>query len=282
MHPASLLCCATQHKCAARRPALMSSPPFSAARQPTANSCFRIGDTALQPAWPAGFPFSVIPVIAFTSWIYCIEIFFTLPWKRVCREIFHCIEYIFYHSRFFSNLRLPLKQSLPWIHRIACVFFIIQDFWATCTCPEKHELPGYFSTVLKYFYHSGFFSNLGLPWKTRVALNSLYWMYIFYHSRFLSNLRLPWKTRVVLIFFTVLKYFCHSGFLSNLRLPWKHSLPWIHCIEYIVFIIQDFWATSACPEIFEDRGRPPLPDPPPRTPMLAIIIPTHLSYQCSL
>ena len=50
-------------------------------------------------------------------------------------------------------------------------------------------------------------------------------------------------------------------------LPWKQSLPWIKCIEYAFFIIQDFWTTCACPENrvcpenFQDRGggRPPRP-----------------------
>jgi len=156
-------------------------------------------------------------VIAFTGWIYCIEIFFTLPWKKVCREIVHCIEYIFYHSGFLSNLPLPWKQSLSWIHCIECIFFIIQYFWATCPFHEKQRV------------------------------------------------------------------------------------PWIHCIEYIFFIIQDFWATCACPEnrgypeftvlnvyflsfrifeqlalalktefalkFFRTGGRPPPPNPSPRTPM---------------
>ena len=80
-------------------------------------------------------------VIAFTGWIYCIEIFFTLPWKKVCREIVHCIEYIFYHSGFLSNLPLPWKQSLSWIHCIECIFFIIQYFWATCPFHEKQRVP---------------------------------------------------------------------------------------------------------------------------------------------
>ena len=43
----------------------------------------------------------------------------------------------------------------------------------------------------------------------------------FHRSRFLCNLRLPWKNRVALKFSTVLN---------------------------ILFIIQDFWATCACPE----------------------------------
>ena len=95
------------------------------------------------------------------------------------------------------------------------------------------------------------FEQLSLALKTEFVLNSLYWIYIFCHSGFLSNLRLLWKTRVALISFTVLKYFNHSGFLSNLRLPWKQTLPWIHCIEHIFFIIQDLWATCVCHEIFQ-------------------------------
>jgi len=76
------------------------------------------------------------------------------------------------------------------------------------------------------------FEQLVLALKTEFALNSLYWIYIFYHR----------------------------GFLSNLRLPWKTELPWSFSLYGNVFIIQDFWATCACPEnrvcpeIFQDRG----------------------------
>jgi len=60
------------------------------------------------------------------------------PENRVSPEIFHCIEYTFYHSGFLSNLRLPWKtegalNSVYWI----CIF-----------------------------YYSGFLSNLRFPWKT--------------------------------------------------------------------------------------------------------------------
>jgi len=36
-----------------------------------------------------------------------------LALKHSCPEIFHCIEYTFYHSGFLSNLRLPCKTELP-------------------------------------------------------------------------------------------------------------------------------------------------------------------------
>ena len=129
--------------------------------------------------------------------------------------------YIFYNSGFLSNMRLPWKHDLHWIHSIEYIFLIIEDFWATCTCSEKHEL----------------------PWNV-----SLYWIYIFHHSGFLSNLRLPWKTRVALISFSELKYFYHSRFLSNLRLPWKIRVALKCSLYWNIFIIQDLWATCACPE----------------------------------
>jgi len=45
------------------------------------------------------------------------------------------------------------------------------------------------------------------------------------------------------------KFFHRSTFLNNLHLPWKTVLPeFFHCIDYILFVIQDFWATCACPE----------------------------------
>jgi len=72
-----------------------------------------------------------------------------------------------------------------------------------------------------YFLSFRILYQLALALKKQLPWNfSLYWLYIVYHS----------------------------GFLSNLRLPWKQSCPEIfNCIEYIFFIIQDFWATCACP-----------------------------------
>ena len=122
--------------------------------------------------------------------------------------------------------------------------FYIQNFWATCAYPEK-QLPWNFSLYWIYFLHSGFLRNLCLPWKTEGAQEFFTVLNMYFLSfRIFEQLALALKNRVALEFFTVLKYF---------------------------FIIQDIWATSACPEnsvcpeIFQTRGcgRPP----PPRTPM---------------
>ena len=106
--------------------------------------------------------------------------------------------YIFYHSGFLNNLRLPWKTELPWNFSL---------YWRCI------------------FYHSGFLSNLRLPWKTELPWKfSLYGIYFLY-SEFLNNLRLPGKNRVALEYLTVLNmYFYHPGFLSNLRLLWKNRV----------------------------------------------------------
>ena len=133
----------------------------------------------------------------------------------MCPEIFHCTEYIFFiildffsatcacpekqsvpwnfslywiyvlHSGFLSNLRLPWKTECALISLIACVFCIIQDFWATCACPENF-------TVLKYFLS---FKNIELllSWKQEFALK------IFTGLKyFLSFRRLALKTEFAL------------------------------------------------------------------------------------
>ena len=186
--------------------------------------------------------------------------------------------YIFYHWGFLSNLRLPWK-SLPciftasvffkeyvrypiWICRdpislilgtrigslkrfkktccIEYIFFIIQDFLATCACPEKTVALKIFTVMNIYFLSFKIFEQLALALKTELPwIFSLYWIYIFYDS----------------------------GFLSNLHMPCKQSLPWIHCIEYIFFIIQDVWTTCACPEFLKTGRAAAFPDPPPRRPM---------------
>ena len=91
------------------------------------------------------------------------------PENRVCPEIFHCIEYIFYHSGFLSNFALVRKNSCPEIFHCIEYTFYIQDFWGNFACPEKQSSPSNFS---------------------------LYWICIFYHSGYLGNLRLPWKTEL--------------------------------------------------------------------------------------
>ena len=68
--------------------------------------------------------------------------------------------------------------------------------------------------------------------------------------RIFQQLALALKNRVALIFFTVLNmYFLSFRIFEQLALALKNrvALELFTCIE-IIFIIQDFWATCACPE----------------------------------
>jgi len=110
--------------------------------------------------------------------------------------------------------------------------------------------------------------------KFLTALNIAY----FLHSGFFSNLRLPWKTEGTLKFFTVLNiFFIIQDFWATCACPEKQSVRWKFSLDWIYFYIQDFWATGACPENrvcpenFQARGVATLPDYPLRVPMHKII-----------
>jgi len=135
-------------------------------------------------------------------------------------EIFHLIEYIFYHSAFMRNFALVLKSGV---------------------CPE-------FTVLNTYFLSFKIFQHLRLLWKSELFWNfSLYWIHNFYHSRFLSNLRFLWKTDLFWNFSLYSNMFYHSGFLSNLRLPWQHSLPWYFLLYWIYFYHSECLSNFALP-----------------------------------
>jgi len=71
---------------------------------------------------------------------------------------------------------------------------------------------------------------------------------LFFTIQDLRNLRLPWKTEFALKIFTVLSILLHSGVLSNVPLPWKTECALTFFTVLNIFIMQDFWATCACPE----------------------------------
>ena len=140
--------------------------------------------------------------------------------KQSCPEIFHCIEYTFY-IKDFEQLALALKNRVSLKYSTVWNIFLHSKFWASCACPEKQSGPGIFTVLNMYFLSLRILEQLALALKSRGCPK-----------------------------FTVLNmYFLFSGFLSKLHLPWKTELPWnFKCIEYVFLIIQDFWATCACPE----------------------------------
>jgi len=155
----------------------------------------------------------------------------------------------FYHSGFLSNFALALKNIIcPEIFHCIEYTFYIQEFWATCACPEKQSCPENFNCI-EIFLSFRIFEQLALALKNLVCPEFPVLNVCFYHSGFLSILRLPWKTELLWNFSLYWIYiFYYSGFLSNLRFPWKTELPWNFSLYWNIFIIQDFWATCACPE----------------------------------
>ena len=104
--------------------------------------------------------------------------------------------------------------------------------------PWKTELPRNFHCWI-YFLHSGVLSNLRMLWKTEGVLNIYFLLF-----RIFEQLALVLKNRVTLEFFTVLNILFAFRIFEELALALKIRV----CPEYIFFIIQEFWATCACPE----------------------------------
>ena len=135
------------------------------------------------------------------------------------------------------------QVNIHWIHCIGN-FFTIQLFWTTCTCPEKHI----WSEILHCIE---IFSIIQDFWVTYVCPENFHCIeYTFHIQDFWATCACPEKQSVPWIH--LLKaYFYHSGFLNNLLLRWKTKLPWNFSLFWnfeIFFIIQEFWATCACPE----------------------------------
>ena len=100
----------------------------------------------------------------------------------------------------FEQLSFTEKQSCPETFHSDEIFFIFQDFWATC----------------------------GLPWKTECTLNSLYWIYIFQIIQNFEQLALALKNRacpenfhcIEITIFEELALALKTEFFWNISLYW--------------------------------------------------------------
>jgi len=122
-----------------------------------------------------------------------------LPGKTEGALISQYWLYIFYHSRFLSNVRLPWKTELP---RNVSLYGI-------------------------YFLHSEYLSNLhALSLKNRVALIFFtVFEHVFLSFRIFEQLALALKNRVALEFFTVLKYILLFRIFEQLAVALKFFKP---------------------------------------------------------
>jgi len=172
-------------------------------------------------------------------WFFIIQISeqHSCPEKQSCHETFHCVEIFFIFQNFWATCTCPEKQSVPWIHCIEYTYiFNHSEFWTTCACPEKQSLPW----------------NCSLHWN------------MFHLSGFLRNLRLPWKQSLSWTFSLYLIHFSHSGCLSNFCLPWKTECDLNSQLWTCIFYHSEFWTIwtcpekRVCPEFFKPGGGRPL------------------------
>jgi len=119
----------------------------------------------------------------------------SLPWKFSLYRID-----IFYHSGFLSNLRLPWKQSCPEIFDFIEMFFIIQDFWATCAFPENRVYPEISHCIAHTFYIQDFWATWACC-ENRVDLKLFTVLKYFLSFRIFEQLALALKTEFALKIF---------------------------------------------------------------------------------
>ena len=111
-------------------------------------------------------------------------------------------------------------------------------------CPEF--------TVLNVFLILQNFEQLALALKNRVCPENFHCIEI----TIFEELALALKTEFFLKYFTVLNIVYIQDFWATCACPEKKSVHWIHCIEHLFFIIQNFKQPALglknriCPEIF--------------------------------
>jgi len=176
----------------------------------------------------------------------------------------------FLHSEFLSNLRLSWKTEFAreFFTVLNMYFLSFRIFEQLPLALKKQSCPENFHCI-EYTFYIPDFEPLALALKDRgcheyTVLN----MYILLFRNFeqlavaLKN-SLPWNFHCIEYVFFIIQ-----DFWATWACPEKQSRPGIfHSIEYVFFIIQDFWATSGCPENrvcpenFQARGAAARPDP---------------------
>jgi len=175
-----------------------------------------------------------------------------LPWKTELSRNVSLYGIYFLHSEFLSNLHaLALKN------RVVLIFFtVFKHVFLSFRIFEQlafaliNKVAQKFFAVWNILLTFRIFEQLALALKNRRFPECTVLNTYFYYSGFLNNLRLPWKTEGSGIFHCIeYTLYIHEFRAICMRLPWKTELPWYFALYLnMYFIIQDFWATSACPE----------------------------------
>ena len=129
------------------------------------------------------------------------------PWKtEFALKFFTVLNLSFTTQDFWATCACPEKQcalnSLYWIY-----IFYHSGFLSNMRLPWKIEFTLKFFTVLNILFTFRIFEQLALTLKNRVCPEFIVLNIIFYHSGFLNNLHLPWKKEFALKFSTVLNVF---------------------------------------------------------------------------
>ena len=119
------------------------------------------------------------------------------------------------------------------------IFFIFQDFWATCGLPWKTECALNSLYLIYIFLIIQNFEQLAHALKNKVCPENFHCIEIFLFVRIFEELALALKTEFIMKFFAVFNIIFTFRSFSNFCLPWKTERAWIHCIECI-FILQNF------------------------------------------
>ena len=77
-----------------------------------------------------GTPFPDGPSLIFYHADFCSE-------KQSCPETFHCVEIFFIFQDFWATCGLPWKTVCPEFTVLNIRIFNHSEFWTTCACPEK-------------------------------------------------------------------------------------------------------------------------------------------------
>jgi len=163
---------------------------------------------------------------------------------RIVPKWIYTVLKIFSQFTIFEQLPLALKTEFPFplkLFTVLNVLFTIQDFWATALA-LKTELPWNFSLDWIYFLHSAF-------WATRAWSKRHSCLGVFHCIEIYFIIQDFWATRACSekqscpgIFHCIdVEYtFCIQDFWATSACSEKQRVPWIHCTEYVFFIIQIF------------------------------------------
>ena len=152
--------------------------------------------------------------------------------KQSCPETCHCVEIFFIFQDFWASCACPEKQSVPWNHCIEYIFLIIQNFEQHTLALKNRVCPEIFHCIEIFFIFQDFWTTCACP-ENRVYHEFFDCIYVLFTIKMFEQLLLTLKNRVCLEFTVLNMYFYRSEFWTTCACPENRVFPEIfHCIEY--------------------------------------------------